>query len=189
MRGMVLAAIAVAFSHGPAWSCSIHMPTLAERIGEALRDRRAIQARDCSFEYGGNRDEVAGGPTVDLGDGRIAQNQYWNWIGRSTTVQRGLGSVFLVDCGTGETAEVFGWLVSETSCGPDYSMEGVVAPDGPLDLHHGANLSEFVEQAEKLDIAVRLDAITISDDLRPRNNVDFFCGCRLFYPDSPGARQ
>ncbi len=187
MRGVGLAVIAVAFSHGPAWSCSIIMPTLAERIGEALRDRRAVQARDCSFEYGGNRDEVAGGPAVDLGDGRIVQNQYW--ISRSSTGRRDLGSTFLVDCGTGETAEVLGWLASETSCGPDYSMEGVVAPDGPLDLHHGANLSEFVEQAERLDIRAWLDAITISDDLRPRNNVDFFCGCRLFYPDSPGARQ
>jgi hypothetical protein len=187
MRAVALAAVAVAFSHGPAWSCTIIMPTLAERIGEALRDRPAVQAPDCSFQYGGNRDEVAGGPAVDLGHGRIAQDQYW--ISGVTTGQRELESTFLVDCSTGETAEVYGWLEAETNCGSEYSMEGVVAPDGPLDLRHGPNLSALVERAESLEIWAQLDAIRISDDLRSRNSVDFFCGCRLFYPDSPGARQ
>jgi hypothetical protein len=183
MRGAAYV-LGVAFSSAPAAACTLAHEGGFARFVQSFEDKPVRQAADCSYVNGGNYDGDAGGPTLDLGNGRVAQEQFW--VNES---QSGLASVFLVDCATAETAEVHGRLEGETSCGPSYSMKDVVAPDGPIDLRSGASLQQLVRAAEQLGIEANTDAIGVSQRLRPRNNVDWFCGCKIFYPDSPGARQ
>jgi hypothetical protein len=186
MRTVAVLAVLAVIGSGPAWSCSIAGGAVFKML-DALRDKRLAQADDCSFVNGGNADEWIGSASVDQGNSRVSQNQYR--VHPATNEVLGLDGIYLTDCNSAETVVIFGAPAGEAPCaGPVYSLDGLLAPEGPLTLREGANLTELAETYERVGVYLG-DAEDYTWALRPRNRVNFFCGCRIHYPESNAAKE
>lgn len=151
---------------------------------------------DCSFsDVSSYRFDVGqylthsadGGPARDRGNGRIGQV-----IGSSgvcSTTER----LLFVDCTSGE-AVLFegrsmppapgdveiGGFIQETA-------KAIQPPHGPISITKDATVSDLVAKAKANGINYDLDVKSFFGAAKKRDRYDFRCGCKLFYPGSPGA--
>lgn len=179
---LVSLATALASVGGGAIACQLWPP-----LGQASYRRSSPPievSADCSFEHAGLQNEHAGGPANDLGNGRISQN---------------LGSeyeVMVADCETKQAILLSSpTKVVNDVCGPtDVWLGPVSGPKGYLTLKEGETLEDLVRIAKARSVKVNVDAGSINIDpwgdvVRRREFVNLFCGCKLYYPDSPGAKK
>ncbi len=138
----------------------------------------------CEFENAGSwKSPLEGGPVTGFAGSLVAQ--------RITDLTCGsTQELWVADCETGE-ALVF----SGTLCGglpltvPVSTVSCFDGPDGLLEMSQSSSLSQLAEAAKKHGIRTKSE--TISDRLK---NLPFnrrpspACGCKLHYPDSPGAK-
>ncbi|WP_147235135.1 hypothetical protein [Ruegeria sp. A3M17] len=143
-------------------------------------NKKVNMSRDCSFVGGGRDDFLGGEPAQDLGAGRISQ----------VVSDFGAETAVVSDCETGEQVQVNGfWREAESAaCQSSTKVVRYLKPNGSLDLSLGASIKELSSEIVSLGYSVR-QGVTFDDRrARPRDYPDFFCGCKLYYPDSPGAK-
>ncbi len=138
----------------------------------------------CRFENAGNwRWTTEGGPVTAFGGSLVAQKLTTFGCGKDEEIR-------VSDCETGELVTFFG-----TTCGgpiltiPFSTVECFDGTDGLLQMSQSSTLSQLAESAERNGVQFRSE--TISEQFedfpinrRPKAN----CGCKLYYPDSPGAK-
>ena len=150
-------------------------------------DRPAFQRADCSYAHAeGSLGDYSGGPAVDIGGGRVAQklNFYDHYCSDYE-------KLFVAICESGEAAIFEGVEDVTTSAriiGASHGeIKWIQPPYGPIALTPIAEIDDLISVAQEADIPVeRLSSLSIGEG---RNRVDLSCACRLFYPDTPGARQ
>lgn len=139
----------------------------------SLQNKRVVQASDCSFENGGSQEWITGDAVQDLGDGKTVQ------IVRAFFTS----GLVLADCSTSESIVVLGPIVSETSCGPEHRADGLLSPEGNLQIDASKPLSEAVVAARQLDLDVWLSAERWNMREKRKDRFDVMCGCKNFYPE------
>ena len=137
----------------------------------------------CGFKNAGVYDDIEAADAVDLGQGRILQD-----TGDGT-------SVLVIDCMASEAIEVIGKAtkIGETSCGPDFVFGQVKSPKGPMTLLEGKHLTELAALARQRGLRADEELDYLFNDpwgkpLWRKERVDLLCGCKLYYPESAGAK-
>ncbi|SFJ27980.1 hypothetical protein [Jannaschia pohangensis] len=178
------AAVVVAVA-APTLACSPLLPDTRTSV-EIIRGSRPVEVTaQCAFTNGGGSDNLSGGDAVDLGNGRVAQSLLYNNV-----------AVLVSDCQSRE-ATMFYAPVDEskgpfTTCGPTDFLT-TLGPDAIVDLSAGATLTELVEIVtpaglRETDPIRALNTAPWGKPVPRKDRIDLLCGCKLFYPDSPGAR-
>ena len=132
---------------------------------------------------------ISGTPTVNIGGGRIGQRV-------SQDSPCGYSEeVWILDCNSGEQIGIAG----PTEAGGNFNglAELLYPPHGTLRLSPETTVPDIAAMADSggythwPDILARLYEIRrVSDpDLPSLTQLTPACGCRMFYPDSPGASQ
>lgn len=138
------------------------------------QNERVLQKEDCSFVNGGDQDWIEGGASVDLGNGFVGQN-----------IER---SVNVVDCNNRTGINISGPVVGMTSCGPSIDVDKIwPLPPGLVPKVEG-RLAELAIRASRRDLAVQYDLNERFKADRRKDRFSQLCGCKLYYPDSPGAK-
>lgn len=162
-----------------------------------LQSDPTTQTEQCAFVNAGIDDNESGGDAFDLGNGRIAQLMNGHDY-----------MALIVDCNASEATMLRGDVLPDRSisvCITDHDIfEPVVGADADLSLSAGESLAELVNLAAAVgwlasDPEWSLNTYPwderdaqgqrINAPVWPRDRVDLLCGCRIFYPDSPGAQQ
>jgi hypothetical protein len=158
---------------------------------EALaQSKRVAVDRQCRAINVGVYDGRSLGPATDLGNGRVQQ----------VLDETNESQVLLADCQTREVTILQGTATEagETSCGMAYSYGAVTGDNAPMSLSVGANLHVLVDLAvaqgmteiDPVDYFFRFTSNEGSGQAVGRKDrFDLLCGCKLFYPDSPGAQK
>ncbi|MEJ1991995.1 MAG: hypothetical protein P8X50_09870 [Maritimibacter sp.] len=144
-----------------------------------------VQGANCAFQNGGLDDLFSAGPAEDMGNGRVVQ-----MIDESRAL--------VIDCNGRELIEIAGPLVANTSefiscCDPMEVNAAVRKPAGPLTLKEGDTLDGLRAAARAVNAPIDEDIAWLFHDrygkpYRQKDRVDTLCGCKLFYPDSPGGK-
>lgn len=179
-----------------AQACTVFPMSEDEKAAAARAEREtslsAVTGKDCSFKNGGIL-EVQGGPAIKLGNERFYQ-VLWELDGAPR-------DILVTDCGGREVIRLIGGFIqnenySMDSCGGQQGDRyAIIAPQGPLTLSEGASFAEFktiARAAEGVGVDEGLTKFFYGREgakITPRDEVDFLCGCRLFYPESKGARS
>jgi hypothetical protein len=161
--------------------------TTSEAIAQS---KRVAVDRQCRTINVGVYDDWSLGPATDLGNGRVQQ------VLEDTDESR----VLLADCQTREVTILRGAATEagETSCGMAYSYGAVTGNNAPMSLSAGANLHELVNLAaaqgmteiDPIDYFFRFTSNEGSGQAVGRKDrFDLLCGCKRFYPDSPGGKK
>ncbi|WP_170409240.1 hypothetical protein [Ruegeria atlantica] len=138
------------------------------------QNERVVQETDCSFKNGGDQDWIQGGASLDLGNGFVGQK-----IDRSVNV---------IDCNNRTGINISGPVVGLTSCGPSIDVDEIwPLPTGLVPTAEG-RLADLAERASRRDLAVYFDVNERFKTEKRKDRFDQLCGCKLYYPDSPGAK-
>ena len=153
---------------------------------------------DCSFVNGGTFDNyeiVRGLPAEDIGNGRIFQIlETVRTCGRQETL-------LFAECNTREAV-----LVNGAAKGGKQSTDGfvfpmpvagayeatvdaILAPNGHVRVGPQATVASVTSDAEREGVVIHRDLNVFLSNMRPRNRFDPLCGCKIYYPDSAGARK
>ncbi|MFT4958969.1 MAG: hypothetical protein ACI92Z_000041 [Paracoccaceae bacterium] len=161
---------------GPVLACSPPSNSPDENLS-------ARAAADCSFDGGGQQDWTTGGLARDLGNGRIVQI--------ITDFQRP-ELALVTQCTTARQITVFNPTGDNTTCGLISDIAIHIAPNGRLDLSVGDTLADMEIQvsAKGFDTFESISThFTVASGMPTRDIPDFYCGCKLYYPDSSGAKK
>ncbi|WP_209597670.1 hypothetical protein [Ruegeria sp. HKCCSP351] len=165
--------LAVGIWSSEAVACSIVTPPW-------WANEKVKTAKDCSFTGGGRFDYLSGDQAHDLGDSRVYQVLY-EFTGENAVV---------TDCNTAEQVQVYAFDESAqtAACESPAKVVNYLKPSGPIDLSVGKGIEDLSSKIKRMGYrasrGVKFDEI----GARPRDYPDFFCGCKLYYPDSPGAK-
>jgi hypothetical protein len=161
-------------------------------------DRRIKVSSDCSFVNGGtfdNHEIVRGLPAEDIGNGRISQIfETVRTCGRQETL-------LFAECNTREAV-----LINGAAKGGEQTADGLVlpmpvagaheatvyailAPNGEVRIGPQATVTSVTSDAEREGVVIHRDLNLYLSNMRPRNRFDPLCGCKIYYPDSAGARK
>lgn len=146
-------------------------------------NKSARSAADCSFDGGGQMDWTTGGAARDLGNGRVVQIIH--------DFQRP-ELALVTQCTTTKQITVFNPTGEKTTCGLNSDIAKHIAPKGKLDLSVGGDLTAMETQVAALgfdtfeSIAAQFGA---GSGVPARDVPDFYCGCKLFYPGTLGAKK
>jgi hypothetical protein len=170
-------------------ACSLAWEEYTTSEALAQSKRVAVDGK-CRTINAGVYDYLSLGQATDLGNGRVQQ-----------VLEDTDGSlVLLADCNTREVTILQGAAteVGETSCGPDYSYAPITGDNAPMSLSVGANLHELVDLAAAQGMT-EIDPNDYFFSFRSnegpgqavgrKDRFDLLCGCKLRYPDSPGAQK
>jgi hypothetical protein len=145
----------------------------------------------CRAINAGVYDELSLGPATDLGRGRIQQ----------VLGGQDQSRVLLVDCNTRELTILQGAVTrtTETSCGPVSEYADLAGAHATMPLDREENLHDLVEFAKKRGVTEINPLEYFFKFAKPweterhavgrKDRFDLLCGCKLFYPDSPGAKN
>jgi hypothetical protein len=140
---------------------------------------------DCAFSEGGQAYMAFfdGSAAKDMGNGLIYQtySQASQCPGTSETL-------VVVDCNTREMVEILGEEYPAAD-GFGHSVKGILAPNGAIRLNRRTTIAKLMATAERKGYEHWQDVLGRRDWLKARNRPDPYCGCRLFYPDSAGAKD
>jgi hypothetical protein len=165
-------------------------------MSEQLLDPPIDLRSDCSFDdvlingswsdedqgYVGTESYLGGGAARDRGEGRVGQR---------IVDGRGCYSVeklLVVDCTSGESVLIDGLQPPELADANFVAakIELIQAPNGPISVNANTRISDLVDAAAQngLTLTTEVEAIFAK---RGKDRFDHTCGCKLFYPGSPGA--
>ncbi|MFW2541756.1 hypothetical protein ACN2XU_03860 [Primorskyibacter sp. 2E107] len=188
---------AAVLTAGQALACSINPISEDERLRQAydqrMKSKPVVTRKDCSFVNGGVHDTFSGGPAIDLGSARFYQVL--------ETVEGKVTSALVADCGTREVIRLNSAVIDnenrvEGPCGgEDGDRYTLVGAGGTLSLTEGKDvkaLSNIAKGMSEVYVDEAVWPLRMADrdvPVLPKDRVDFLCGCRIFYPDSAGARK
>ncbi|MEM7317780.1 MAG: hypothetical protein AAF408_02025 [Pseudomonadota bacterium] len=179
-------------------SCTFDAPLGFEKWRYISASKPIQMANSCGFVNGGIADDVSGGTAIPLGEGRFYQeieNGFFN---------KTISTAMLVDCNHKQMTLIGAVYLPSSedevhdACFGQISGElsEFLPPNGPLTLKEGRDLYEFEEIARSTGkIAVDPRAVRlVGNDIygiqfSSKDRVDFLCGCRQLYPNSPGAKK
>lgn len=184
--GLMFACIGMMSSAANA--CIIIPFTGAKKLEIRKASKAVVTNADCSFENAGLWDRHSAGPAVSLGN-----NRFYQIRGQSPDV---VSSVLVADCQEREVIGIDRYhnVRPEDSCSLAADPLPLLSPEGPLTLKEGKDLSELSRIGESEG------TIVVNQELKDlletpwgkpmpsKDRVDLLCGCRLHYPDSPGAK-
>ncbi len=178
-------------------ACSIVEPSNAEKRKENRQARASSEpvviGQRCEMSNVGIRDRVKTGAAMALGGSRFYQ-----------VIDHGEGQVIDVivgDCASREVIRVFSfeeWSIEklDSACNlVGREPVSLLEPNGPFSLTEGSTIAEL-----KTHLSAYSDQVTIDENLEPlllddlgkkvpkKDRFDPLCGCKLYYPDSPGAK-
>jgi hypothetical protein len=146
-----------------------------------VSDRR--NAHDQGSGYFSFR-SIRGGKAIDIGDGRVGQKLIMDY-GCQTSEH-----LLFAECNTGNALLVAGEEVPDYILGGGYSsIARIQPPYGPIALTARSTVDEVAEIAEANGYSYTRDVMADPMTMARFQRYDPFIGCKLFYPDSPGARQ
>ncbi|WP_299986858.1 hypothetical protein [uncultured Ruegeria sp.] len=140
---------------------------------------------DCSFEHSGRGkwNYFGGNAVVDIGNGRIGQR-----------IKSGQGcsprdALFFQDCTTGESIVIEGKYFNSGIAGHvPTSIDLIQKPDGPIGLTSATTVPELEQIPVEHRYSFTKDVQEFFGRTEDHKRIDYTCGCKLYYPDSPGAK-
>ena len=167
------------------------------------RKKLTVEA-DCAFKNAGyNRHYIfEGDPVVDFGNGRVGQR----FISGGQCLTR--RNLFLMDCSTGDAIVIGGKRVGEVKVDnesespetgqkivtsqPDQqaSNDLILEPLGPVRIDARTTVADVMNMAKKYNYRAtsNINHFVREHARYKRRDFDYTCGCKLYYPDSPGAK-
>ncbi len=141
----------------------------------------------CDYSMAAQRDRyiyATGRPVVNIGGGKIGQRHE---AGHGCSAGERL---MVVDCTTAEVITIEGIYVLNDGASPSVQSVSALqrAGGGPIGLGPKTTVAELVRIAKAHGFDFSLGSDTYSS-VEPRNRVDPYCGCKLYYPGSVGAAQ
>ncbi len=176
-------------------ACSIIPMTTAEKW-QFNQDSRAASkpvqvGHLCEFTNAGLHDGISAGPAKRLGN-----NRFFQVMG---TFDGKVSDILVGDCNTREVIRLVSRVdpsteTAGTSCGPEFSgVLPILKPEGDFTLKEGKSVADLVILARassnvRVDEALETILLDGLEKRLPRKDrFDLLCGCKLYYPDTPGA--
>ena len=160
-------------------------------------DEPAVQEASCAFTGAAENDvygEFSGHAPVDLGHGQVGQK----FIQIRSVCGGPFETLIVFDCDDGDVAGFAGSIDPVFApptkripmSGPARATytKNIQPPHGPIRLGRGTELSKLQALAAQYDMGQYASLSELSMGERPRNRVDFWCGCKRYYPSSAGAK-
>lgn len=154
-------------------------------------DKPIKVSEDCSFSRAGDgwADTLSGTKATDNGVGRVGQR----WI------SGGCGnyeSIVIADCNSREIIRVSGLCTPRHKDDEGIKLSRFVTsatllfpPHGELRLNSKTVFGDVVRMSQDNGYKYTTAVSEQIAAMRRRNRIDPFCGCKIFYPDSAGAKQ
>lgn len=146
-------------------------------------------AKDCSFKNAGRgaSAHADGDPVVDMGNGMVRQD-----VTIGSDACNSHETLVVIDCPSGQGVLVDG---KATLDGPVIAgawhtdVENILKPRGPIDLSSESTIDGLrkIAQDSGLDASTDLRAFYRKNSSMKR--IDYRCGCKLYYPNSRGAKK
>jgi hypothetical protein len=183
------------------------VPVEACSAKEDLLDDRILVSPDGSFEsaniargdimqtypadpvldYDQRWDIANGGPVLYRGKGRFVQRIDFSAYGCS-----GQETLLFVDCNSAQSLLLFGGQDPELDRFEGYSWSSIRViqpPFGPISVTGDTTLESLTAAARKGNVSYIVDAEVVFADVQTRDRYNLFNGCKMFYPDSLGAKR
>lgn len=137
-------------------------------------------------EQGGYRaTHIEGGAIRNLGNGRVGQRISSKWYACSGTEQ-----LLFVDCSALEGIMLTGKEPAIGVEGASYtSIAEIQYPKGPISLTKTTTVDQVEATARKHDIFYTRALYGHYDEMPEHKRYNPYQGCKIFYPDSPGAKR
>ncbi|MES2433883.1 MAG: hypothetical protein V4586_08680 [Pseudomonadota bacterium] len=150
-------------------------------------DRKIAIEANGSFSYAADADGIGidrGMPVMDVGNGRVGQRIFTMGCFQSETL-------LFVDCNTKEMIEVEG--VEPKSEVDTYGMSDrlidlIQYPKGPIRVSK-MTVGQVAAVAQKHGYTFTVNVMEKLEKMRKKNRYDPFMGCKIYYPDSEGAKS
>lgn len=178
---MIRAALILSFVAAPAFACD-------PAVGEGPQVDHPIRVgAQCDYSMAVQHDRDmygTGKPVVNIGGGRIGQRH-----------EEGHGcfageKLMVVDCNSAELITIEGIYLVNNGAMP--TVQSVTALQkgggGPIGLGPATTIAELARISDRHGFGYTLGPDSYAR-IEPRNRVDPYCGCKLYYPGSLGARQ
>ena len=178
---MIRAALILTAIAAPAWACE-------PAVGEGPEVDHPIRVgAQCDYSMASRYDRdmyATGRPVVNIGAGRIGQ-RHEEGHGCSTGE-----TLMVVDCNSAEVITIDGIYLRNDGASP--TVQSVTAlqkgAGGPIGLGPKTTIGELARISDRHGFGYTLGPETYSS-VEPRNRVDPYCGCKLYYPGSAGAQR
>jgi hypothetical protein len=176
-------------------SAQVAMAACAPLPTNLRYDKPAVQDASCAFKNAAENDVngyFKANASIDLGHGQVGQK-----LQRSQAQCGGASEVLIVlNCNAGKSLALAGAVdpvfgkKSPVLIGPapSSSISNIQPPHGPISLGQGTSISKLSAIAKKHRIGEYKSLNALRIGTRSRNSVDFWCGCKRFYPSSAGAK-
>lgn len=137
-------------------------------------------------EQGGYRATAfEGGVIRDLGSGRVGQRISSKWEACSGTEE-----LLVVDCNALEGIMLTGKEPEIGIAGASYtSIAEIQYPKGPIRLTKTTTVDQIEATARRHDINYTRALYGHFDEMPEHKRYNPYQGCKIFYPDSPGAKR
>ncbi|MEP3948518.1 hypothetical protein [Ascidiaceihabitans sp.] len=158
------------------------VPAVACSVAQPDWNKRVKHSDTCSFYYAGANDMGAGKDAVDQGNGLVSQELSFFFA----------SGMAVVDCTSATSAIV--WAKNppqdeQTSCGETLPISAHLPPTGALDVSGIGSVAGLVQFAATNGFRTTADANDLNKNQRRKDRFDAFCGCKLHYPESAGAKK
>jgi hypothetical protein len=135
--------------------------------------------------FNGLYDMARGNPVRDRGNGRVAQKIVFSNYGCNAAE-----ALLFVDCNRPEAILLFGVLPGDkiSPAGTSFtSIADIQPPLGPISIHANSTVDDLARTARRAGIEYLLSPARLFTGSPRQDRYDILSGCRLFYPDLPGA--
>lgn len=178
---MIRVALILSVIAAPALACE-------PAVGEGPQVDHPIRVgAQCEYDMAASEDRdmyATGRPVVNIGGGRIGQ-RHEDGHGCSAGEK-----LMVVDCTSAEVITIEGTYLVNNGASP--TVQSVTALQkgggGPIGLGPKTTIDELARISDQHDFDYTLGSETYLS-VEKRNRVDPYCGCKLYYPGSAGAKR
>lgn len=145
-----------------------------------------IAKADCSFVNAGKGQFGVGhgGPPVDLGGALVAQAV--DFGAHACSVSE---SLIVTDCAAHELIILEGGQPSENALSHHNSVKALQPPQGPIALRKLGSIKAIEKVSQLNGVEFTQDFSSWLVSRKQLRKFDPYCGCKLYYPDSAGAKS
>lgn len=182
-QAAAIGALGLGLAAGMAMACEPLPPHM-------VRDPGIKKSWDCSFTDAqpGYHGPMFGGPAVAIGNSKFAQKLTAVYDSGLCGVER--EQLLVIDCQSGEDVLFEGRPVDEDNPDSGTEIRSLQPPKGPLAMKRTATIDGLATAAKRAGIDHRRNAVRqLAASAVRRNRFDPYCGCKLHYPGSAGAKQ
>ncbi len=153
-----------------AFACSIPVPK---------ENLPTSKLGNCSFENAGPMDSKWGREARQHRSGLVSQ----------IVSDGGYFRLMVSDCSNGEIKVIWAKVDPKINgCGGTFDMANHLSPTGPIDIDGAMSVADLLQQVEASGFSIDDHFIGVLEIYASEDRIDVTCGCKLYYPDSPGAK-